>query len=220
MALPYKFIVFDWDGTLMDSQAEIVHCFQNASKDLGLNMPTAEEIHRIIGIGMQEAIRELFPGVETAQEAQKIVDAYRHYYFHPDKVPAELFDGIEAMLRELEAQGYFLGVATSKGRRGLDMALERTGFDKLFHITRCIDEAQSKPHPQMLLDSINIVGVEVSETLMVGDTEFDLLMANNAGVHGVGVNCGAHPRDRLEKCEPRVILDHTRELVKWLEEAS
>ena len=138
MALPYKLLVFDWDGTLMDSQGEIVYCFQAAARDVGREIPSVESIHNIIGIGMQEAVRAIFPDVESGGDIQEIVDAYRQHYFHPDKVPSELFSGIYDMLSSLEHKGYFLAVATSKGRRGLDVALERTGLDKVFHTTRCI----------------------------------------------------------------------------------
>ena len=146
MRLPYKLLVFDWDGTLMDSQQEIVYCFQAAAKDLSLAVPSVEAIHNIIGIGMPQAIRAIFPMIESDAEVARITEAYRNHYFHPDKVPSELFDGIFDMLSELERQGYFLAVATSKGRRGLDAALERTGLNKVFHTTRCIDEAQSKSY--------------------------------------------------------------------------
>lgn len=218
MSLPYKLLVFDWDGTLMDSQAEIVYCFQSAAKDLGRTVPSVDAIHNIIGIGMKQAVMSIFAGVETDSEIQEIVEAYRQHYFHPAKVPSELFPGIYDMLIALEEKGYFLAVATSKGRRGLDAALERTGLDKVFHATRCIDEAQSKPHPQMLLDAIDILGVENSESLMIGDTEYDLQMANNAGVHGVGVKCGAHGEEQLEACKPRTILAHTNQLLSWLDQ--
>ena len=218
MSLPYKLLVFDWDGTLMDSQAEIVHCFQAAAKDLERAVPTVDAIHNIIGIGMKQAVMAIFPGVKKDSEIQEIVEAYRQHYFHPDKVPSELFPGIHEMLTSLEDKGYFLAVATSKGRRGLDAALERTGLDKVFHTTRCIDEAQSKPHPQMLLDAIDIVGVNNNEALMIGDTEYDLQMANNAGVHGVGVKCGAHGEEQLLACKPRTILAHTNQLLSWLDQ--
>ncbi|MDH5545983.1 MAG: HAD-IA family hydrolase [Gammaproteobacteria bacterium] len=216
MNLPYKMLVFDWDGTLMDSQAEIVYCFQSAAKDLKLAVPPTEEIHKIIGIGMQFAVRAIFPGVQSDEGINAIIERYRHYYFHPEKVQSELFEGIYDMLIDLESQGYLLGVATSKGRRGLDESLERTRLNKVFHVTRCIDEAQSKPHPQMLLDAIDMLGVERDEALMIGDTEFDLQMANNAGVHGLGVKCGAHPEERLRDCKPVDILEHTREVSDWL----
>lgn len=218
MSLPYKLLVFDWDGTLMDSQGEIVYCFQSAAKDLGLDIPSQDSIHNIIGIGMKQAVQSIFPSAQSDDDIQEIVDAYRKHYFHPDKVPSELFEGIFEMLVGLEQQGYYLAVATSKGRRGLDIALERTGLDKVFHTTRCIDEAQSKPHPQMLLDAIDIVGVDTNEALMIGDTEYDLQMANNAGVHSVGVMCGAHDKEQLHACSPRTILAHTNELDDWLKQ--
>ena len=216
MSQRYKLLVFDWDGTLMDSQAEIVYCFQAAAKDLSLTIPSTDAIHSIIGIGMREAINELFPEIQEDSSITQLVDQYRHHYFHPDKVPAELFVGIEDMLIALEKEGYFLAVATSKGRRGLNSALERTGLNRVFHTTRCIDEAVSKPNPQMLLDILDILGVEASDALMIGDTEYDLQMANNAKVDAVGVCCGAHEIERLLACEPKSCLDHTTHLFDWL----
>ena len=216
MNLKYRLLVFDWDGTLMDSADEIIQCFHSASADLGFTVPGAEEIRNIIGIGMHEAIIKLFPDLKTEADRQKLIDAYRHFYFHPEKEPAPLFAGVAQMLKQLEDDGFLLGVATSKGRRGLDIALERTELNKVFHCTRCIDDAQSKPHPQMLLDVLSYTGTELAEALMIGDTEYDLQMANNAGVAGLGVGCGAHDVERLYACEPVHCLDHTRELREWL----
>lgn len=216
--LTYDLIVFDWDGTLMDSRLEIVGCFQSAARDLELAVPSADDVTEIIGIGMREAIAKLFPELIREQHIQELIDQYRHHYFHPNKVPAELFQGIAHMLESLESDGYMLAVATSKGRRGLNMALERSGLVKRFHTTRCIDEAQSKPHPQMLQDILEFTGVDAARALMVGDTEYDLLMAKNAQVQGLGVCCGAHDRERLLACEPVACLNHTNELHDWLNE--
>jgi phosphoglycolate phosphatase len=216
----YQLLVFDWDGTLMDSMSEIVHCFQSAAADLQMDVPTPAQIHAIIGVGMHEAIGMLFPELTTAEVRQPLIERYRHYYFHPEKRLSELYPGVKEMLLSLEEKGFLLGVATSKGRRGLDAVLARTGLDRVFHATRCIDEAQSKPHPQMLLDVLTLTGVDKHEALMIGDTEFDLLMAQNAGVKSIGVSCGAHPRERLVSCKPLVCLDHTAEVLLWLEKHS
>jgi phosphoglycolate phosphatase len=120
------------------------------------------------------------------------------------------------MLQSLSDQEYFLAVATGKGRRGLDESLQRTGLDQLFHFTRCVDEAHSKPHPQMLLDTMDYLGVTAEETLMIGDTEYDLQMATNAKVDSAAVCCGAHEKSRLLKHNPKVCLEHSRELETWL----
>jgi phosphoglycolate phosphatase len=216
MSKKYQLLVFDWDGTLMDSEGEIIHCFHAAAADLELPIPSEDEIRNIIGIGMQQAISRLFPKMQAEADRDALVERYRHYYFDPARPPAPLFDGVMAMLQALQDDGYMLGVATSKGRRGLDMALARTGLDRVFHYTRCIDEAHSKPHPQMLLDILDFTGSEVADALMIGDSEYDLQMANNAGVDGVGVCCGAHSEDRLRACKPVECLPHTTQLRQWL----
>ena len=147
-----KLLVFDWDGTLMDSQQEIISCFQWACRDLGMEQPTAGDIKNIIGLGMREAIARLFPELHTAERQADVVERYRHYYFSPQKPPSALFDGVFDMLKSLQEQDYLLAVATGKGRRGLDGVLQQTGLDEVFHFSRCVDEAHSKPHPQMLED--------------------------------------------------------------------
>lgn len=212
----YKLLVFDWDGTLMDSQQEIVSCFQAAAKDVDLKVPAVDDVHNVIGLGMFEAVHAVFPELGTKESQQAFIDRYRHYYFSPDKPPSELFEGVDAMIRSLAEAGYFMAVATGKGRRGLNESLKRTGFDELFHFTRCVDEAHSKPHPQMILDIMDYLGASAEETLMIGDTEYDLQMATNANVHSVAVTCGAHDKSRLLKHNPQVCLQQTKELETWL----
>lgn len=216
MVKEYKLLVFDWDGTLMDSAAEIVSCFQHAAGDLSLRPPTDAEVRNIIGVGMREAIQMLYPDMVEEADLQALIERYRHYYFLPEKPESQLFEGVYDMLKALEGQEYFLGLATSKGRRGLDQVLARTGLDKVFHYTRCIDEAHSKPHPKMLLDVMAWLGVDAADTLMIGDTEYDLQMARNARVDSVGVLCGAHEHERLLACEPKTCLPETAQLIHWL----
>ncbi len=216
MSKAYKLLVFDWDGTLMDSSAEIVHCFRSAATEVGLPPPSPEAVRDIIGLGMREAVARLFPDLDETTY-QDLIQAYRRFYFDPEREPAQLFEGSLDLIEALERRGYLLAVATGKGRRGLDRALARTGLDRLFHFSRCVDEARSKPHPQMLLDIMDRLGAEPRETLMVGDTEYDLLMAANAGVDAVAVCCGAHDRERLLGLAPRACLPHTQHLLDWLE---
>jgi len=218
--MKYRLLVFDWDGTLMDSQHEIITCFQRAAKDAFLPVPTAESIRNIIGLGMREAVKAVFRenGEDNLCEddISRFIEKYRAFYFSPHKPPSVLYSGVFDMLKALEPD-YFLSVATGKGRNGLNAALKRTSLDKVFHFTRCVDEAPSKPHPQMLQDSMDYLGVEAHETLMIGDTEYDLEMASNAGVDSVGVYCGAHNAERLRKHNPKVCFDNTRELAGWLQ---
>jgi len=213
--MKYKLLVFDWDGTLMDSQHEIITCFRQAAKEAELDVPSAETVRNVIGLGMREAVKGVFSEALTEDDISRFIEKYRLYYFSPEKPPSVLYDGVFEMLKSL-APDYFLSVATGKGRNGLNAALKRTTLDEVFHYTRCVDEAPSKPHPQMLEDSMNFMGVEAHETLMIGDTEYDLEMAANAGVDSVGVYCGAHAAERLHKHNPQICFDNTRELEVWL----
>lgn len=211
----FKLLVFDWDGTLMDSAARIVACFNAAIVDAGLEPLPDASIRNIIGLGLREALDALAPGADIVLR-ERLVDRYRHHYLFANQTPSSLFSGADVMVRELGEQGYLLAVATGKGRQGLNRVLEETGCKGLFHATRCADETFSKPHPQMLLELMSELCVGPGETLMIGDTEYDLQMAKNAGTAALGVSYGAHERDRLLKCEPLACLDSLDALRGWL----
>ena len=211
-----KLVVFDWDGTLMDSAARIVSCFQAAAADLRFEAPTDDAVRNIIGLGMPEAISALFPGVVAPTDRSALTQRYRHHYLDADPTPTALFPGVLDMLDELERGGYLLAVATSKGRGGLDRVLRETGLRDRFHASRTADETFSKPHPAMLLEIIEHLGVAANEAVMVGDTEYDLMMARNAGVAGIGVCGGAHERARLLACDPVACLERATDLPEWL----
>lgn len=211
----FKLLVFDWDGTLMDSAARIVACFNAAIVDATLEPLPDAAIRNIIGLGLREALDELVPGADSVLR-QQLVDRYRHHFLSANQTPSPLFPGADAMVRDLGEQGYFLAVATGKGRQGLNQVLEETGCKGLFHATRCADETFSKPHPQMLLELMSELCVTPAETLMIGDTEYDLQMARNAGTAALGVSYGAHERERLLKCEPLACFDSLEDLRGWL----
>lgn len=210
-----KLIVFDWDGTLMDSQARIVACMQATIEDLELPDRTDEQISNIIGLGLRESVESLFPDISESGY-QRLVDQYRYHFLVGDKTPSPLFEGVENLLEGLLAENYFLAVATGKGRAGLDKVLQETGLQKAFHATRCADETFSKPHPQMLLELMDVLGVEADSTLMVGDSEYDLQMANNSKTHALAVSYGVHDKKRLLDCQPLACVDSIRELQTWL----
>ncbi|MDX1824036.1 MAG: HAD-IA family hydrolase [Thiohalomonadales bacterium] len=210
-----QLIVFDWDGTLMDSEARIVACLRAAIEETGLPHRPEAALRNIIGLGLREALVTLYPeGTDHQHDA--LVTHYRHHFLDSNETPSPLFEGAEGLIRELHEQGHFLAVATGKGRQGLDKVLEETALGEYFHYTRCADETRSKPHPQMLLDIMDWVGVEPNETLMVGDTEFDLQMAHNAGAKALGVSYGVHDKARLLACEPLACLDSLAEVAAWL----
>ncbi len=213
----YDLIVFDWDGTLMDSADLIVRSIRAASRDAGFQEPSEEASRHIIGLGLLEAMMHLFPDARQ-EDYQRLSDRYRHHYFLASEEGLNLFDGARETVAVLEEAGYLLAVATGKGRRGLDSAFESSGLGRHFHASRCADESFSKPNPAMLFDLMERLGVEPERTLMIGDTTHDLLMAENAGVESVALCHGAHPRQTLEACSPLACLNDFEELKQWLHE--
>ena len=211
-----KLIVFDWDGTLMDSEAQIVNCLHAAIADLGLEPMDDETVKNVIGLGLREAIDTLVPGRDDRFH-QAFVDHYRKYWFQSEA--SVLFEGVRDVLDTLQQQELLLGVATGKARRGLERVLGETDLASCFHATRCADEAPSKPHPQMLLDIMARLDVLPKETLMVGDTEYDMEMATNAGAAKIAVRTGVHSEERLNRHAPLVCLDRLVDLPMWLAEA-
>ena len=208
-----KFIVFDWDGTLMDSEAQIVMCLHAAIADLDLEPMDDNTVKNVIGLGLREAIDTLVPGREDNFH-QAFVDAYRTHWFQSEN--SLLFAGAREVLDTIRKHEFLLGVATGKARRGLDRVLNDTGLTSCFHATRCADEAPSKPHPQMLLDLMAALEVLPEETIMVGDTEYDMEMATNAGVAKIAVRSGVHSGERLNRHRPLVCLDRIAEIPGWL----
>jgi phosphoglycolate phosphatase len=210
----YELIVFDWDGTLMDSAAMIADSVQAAARDLGLEPPSDERARYIIGMGLVEALRHALPDLPEDHYGD-LVERYRHHYLSRDH-HLTLFPGAEALVRQLADAGHRLGVATGKSRRGLDRALAHSGLGPFFGATRCADECHSKPHPQMLEELMDEFTVLPEATLMIGDTTHDLLMARNAGVDAVAVSYGAHRRDVLEAATPLYCADSIDGLAAWL----
>jgi len=214
-----KLIVFDWDGTLMDSEAHIVACLRGAVAAAGAPQRSEAQLRDVIGLGLAEAIEALFPGHDRNFQ-QVLADGYRRQFLSDMYPRSEFFDGVPEMLAFLRARGYRLAVATGKGRRGLDHVLQQTGVAGLFEVTRCADETRSKPHPMMLQQLMASAGVSVDDTLLVGDTEYDLEMAANCGVSSIGVSCGVHSRERLLAHQPLAILEMVTQIVAYLDNLS
>ncbi|MCC4117842.1 HAD-IA family hydrolase [Aromatoleum toluclasticum] len=216
MAKRFDLIVFDWDGTLMDSAAAIVNAILAASRDLNMPEPSEARARHVIGLGLVDALRHAVPDLSES-DYPRMVERYRYHYLAQDH-ELSLFPGAYAMIEELSVAGRMLAVATGKSRLGLNRALEHSGLGPFFHATRCADECFSKPHPAMLEEIMDELGVARDRTLMVGDTTHDLQMAKNAGVAGLGVAFGAHPRAALEAEEVVGLLDSPAELALWLRE--
>ena len=210
----FDLIVFDWDGTLMDSTSTIVKCIQAAARDLGLPIPRDEAASHVIGLGLHEAMQAAMPNIDPIFYP-RVVERYRFHYLSKDH-ELVLFTGVREMLTELSQDGYFLAVATGKSRVGLNRAMNAVGLLSLFDATRCADETFSKPHPAMLQELTRELGQDMKRTVMIGDTTHDLLMANNAGAAAVAVQYGAHPHDQLLSCNPVYSAETVAQLHQWL----
>ncbi len=213
---PYQLLIFDWDGTLMDSVSRIVHCLRQCSIDvLGEENRSDHELKDVIGLGLREAIQQLHPA-QNEKAIDAMVEAYRQAYLYSDLAHSELFSGVSDMLDALENRGYWLAVATGKGREGLDQVLKQTGMESRFHTTRCASETFSKPHPLMLEEILQQLGLEAKDALMIGDTIYDLQMAHNAGMDSLAVSYGVHPAERLAQHNPLKCLHNIDELSHYL----
>jgi phosphoglycolate phosphatase len=211
---PFDLVVFDWDGTLFDSTALISLSIQAACEDIGALVPSAEQARYVIGMGLSEALQHAVPGL-TAEQVPVLMARYRHHYFARQH-ELTLFEGVLPMLSALRERDFLLAVATGKSRRGLDEALATVQLRGRFHATRTADETASKPHPQMLLELMDELGVAPERTLMIGDTTHDLQLAVNAGTAAVGVSYGAHDHASFASYRPKLVAHSVAQLHEWL----
>ena len=196
-----SFVVFDWDGTLADSKGKIVDCLRDTLGAMGVPAGTDAALARVIGLSLDDVGRALIPGADDDQVAT-FMQTYRDVWLAPGATPTELFDGIRPLLAAIEARGIPMAVATGKNRAGLDRELGNTGIGASFVATRTADETRSKPHPQMLLELLDQVGVPAAKTVLVGDSHWDLQMAAAADVRAVAVGYGAQALDELLAHDP------------------
>lgn len=216
MAKRYDLIVFDWDGTVMDSTAIIAGSIQAACRDLELPVPSDEAARHVIGMGLKDALRHAVP--EAPEEMyEPLADRYRRHFLAQDaSIP--LFAGARETIAGLHEAGHALAVATGKSRNGLDRALLSSDMGRYFHGSRTADETFSKPHPAMLMELMDEFGMRPEQVLMIGDTTHDLKMAANAGVDALGMTHGAHPEEHLSMLRTVALLDNFGELREWLAE--
>ena len=214
MPKQFDLLVFDWDGTLMDSAAAITASLREACADMALPVPSEERARYVIGLGLTDALKYLLPDLPPPGYPA-LLERYRHHFQRQDR-DTTLFAGAQEALHALNEAGFLLAVATGKSRRGLDRALEATGLQKIFHATRCADEGFSKPHPGILLWLLDELDVTRERALMIGDTSHDMEMAVAAKVARVGVAYGAHPRENLLCHEPLACFDTFSDLATWL----
>lgn len=212
----FELLIFDWDGTLMDSAGHIVASIQAACADMDLPIPSADAARHVIGLGLREALEYLFPALPEAQHPQ-LADHYRRHFLGQDhEIP--LFTGARELIEELHAAGFQLAVATGKARRGLARAFSHTGLEPYFHASRTADETFSKPHPAMIEELLDELMVKPEHALMIGDTSHDLEMARNAGISSLAAGYGAHPPETLGSYAPLAICHDFAELAHWLRE--
>lgn len=198
--LPHSLLIFDWDGTLMDSAKKIVTCFQAAAIDCDLPVPDRKLVEHQIGLTLEIAWSNILSSMSVPANPslfKRVNDRYRDHFLELDQTPMPLYEGVVEGIQQLGESGYLLAIATGKARRGLDRALDETDLRKYFVTTRCADEAFSKPHPKMLLDILGFCGCEAEQALMVGDTTYDMDMARNAGMDGLAVAYGVHAETDL-----------------------
>lgn len=211
----FKALIFDWDGTLVDSLDHIVSSLRRAAADQGLPVRPDEALRDIIGLGMVEALDRLYPGIDKAQ-ILALRDLYAGHFFSQEVSTKSLFPGVQEMLPVLTERGHQLAVATGKSRRGLDWALKTTGLGDFFPLTRCADETRSKPDPLMLQEILTQLALAPAQAVMVGDTIYDLEMAQRIGMPAIGVTWGVHSPEQLLAYKPLAVVNSVAELSSLL----
>lgn len=206
-----KLVIFDWDGTLFDSIDKICESMLQAGRLANAPARQKEDIKNIIGLSLDKAVSVVWPELKSAHQ-NNLIEHYKRIYVAADQAPPSAYAGVLAVLDQLKAAGIQLAVATGKSRRGLDRVMALTKTENYFVATRCADEALSKPHPLMLEQLLNELDTLPENAIMIGDTEYDLEMATNAGMKSVGVTYGAHHEGRLKACKPHAIIDHFTQL--------
>lgn len=208
-------IVFDWDGTLMDSVGKIIKSMHHATAQMNADKKTNDEVRNIIGLGLNEAIYRLYPE-QSSDFIETFAQHYRDAYLDTQATPSLMFEGANDVLQALRDAKYHLAVATGKARRGLTKALQDSGHMATFDVTRCADETRSKPHPLMLEEIMTDMDCSPSNTLMIGDSEYDLQMAQAAGVQAVSVSYGVHTEKHLATFNPVTCLHDIRDLLNFV----
>ena len=210
-----KIAIFDWDGTIVDSIDHIADSLHKAAADLGF--PTLEKsaYKNIIGLGMVDALKALYPEAQDP-DIESIRLAYSRYFFSKEATPQQIFPGMEALIVGLRDRGIGRAVATGKSRRGLDAAFQSSGLQAHFDISRCADETRSKPDPRMLEEILDFYKLQANEAVMIGDTTYDLEMAHRIGMPSVGVRWGVHDDERLARFTPAALVSTVTELDETL----
>ncbi|HCM48463.1 MAG TPA: HAD family hydrolase [Colwellia sp.] len=211
----YKLVIFDWDGTLMDSIARIVSSMQAAAHHCQLTIPTVNSVKNTIGLSLPKVLDILFPGASKT-DITALLEQYKFQYVEGNSTPAPLFEHALLLLKALTDNDKLLAVATGKGREGLQRVFSASQTEHFFHASRCADEARSKPDPQMLLSLLAELSIAPEQAVMIGDTSYDMQMAQASGIDRIGITLGVHGREILNKFQPIAIVDSLAELQQIL----
>ncbi|BBN81900.1 haloacid dehalogenase [Pseudoalteromonas sp. A25] len=210
----YKLVIFDWDGTVMDSVPKIVNTLKLAAENVGVAVPSAPQAAAIIGLSLDKAVATLFPNERAHWPA--LVEAYQYQYKHVDNTPTPLFEGAEQYIQSLHSQGILLAVATGKGRAGLERMFELTGLRNYFVATRTADEAKSKPNPDMIYQLLQQLNVSAKDAVMIGDSLLDMKLAENAGIDAIAMSCGAASEAALSQTHAKAVCANYEQLASVL----
>lgn len=208
-------LIFDWDCTLCDSASKIIHCLQLAAETAGVRVCSDDDARNIIGLGLPQVMERLYPELSIS-ERDRVRRYYVEQFLAADQVASPFFEGVMDGLHQLRDSGFLLAVATGKSRRGLDRVWSNINMQGFFHGSRCADEAESKPSPKMLEQLLDEFSLSANQALMIGDTEYDMSMAEQIQMPRVAVSYGAHSVDRVQKYQPLLIADHFSDMVGWI----
>jgi len=211
----YQLIMFDWDGTLMDSAQKIANCLHASAKEVGLPEVSDQKAKSIIGLGLDDAMNALWPNT-PAETVNRLVGAYKHHFVNVDQTEQALFEGVVEGLKCLNEAGAFVAVATGKSRLGLQRILDEYDFHEHFVVTKCADETRSKPHPQMIHEILEYTAIDPINSIMIGDTSFDMQMAKSANVDGLGVTYGVHSQAEIKQAGALDVAHSFNDVITWL----
>lgn len=209
--MSFKAVIFDWDGTVVDSVEHIADCLLHAATHTGFPALERSVYRDIIGLGLMEALQRLYPGI-NATDTARMREAYSTHFLATSASNQRTFPGMTTILEDLHSSDRRCAVATGKSRRGLDQALADSRLARWFHVTRCADETRSKPDPRMLIEILEHLQLQPTDAIMVGDTSYDLQMAQSIGMPSVGVSWGVHREDVLARYNPLAIVSSSDEL--------